>query len=354
MAPRGWKAFERLVAAIHRAESADAVVTWNDSIADRQFDVTLRFRRGLYTFLVVIECKDTSSRVPVKEVEAFVTKAADVSANKAVIASTGGFQEGCKSVAERHGVTLLTISPAFDVPADLLGPPIEMLCICDVRLNSDDLNEITLEEENGKLHWLLNQTLVRYDRGQTTLRDIVDGLVRRDEALIGRTERVIQFDFRSPVTATLPDRQDPIVVRSVRFSAAVVDGHGLKGLNLEPSTIGRAYAIRDELAGTSSTVPAKGLKVGEGTPPVPGRFFYSPGLGFSYYCAALEADLVHWLLVESYQHGKLIQASFTQKLEHAGSYVEITDSTEISRLQHVLKNSPVGERASTGPIAPAG
>jgi len=48
-----------------------AQVKWNDSINGRQFDVTLRFRKGLYDYLTVIECKDYSSSVPVGEVEAF-------------------------------------------------------------------------------------------------------------------------------------------------------------------------------------------------------------------------------------------------------------------------------------------
>lgn len=83
-----WQHFERLVAAIHQVASQGAEVRWNEKIAGRQFDVTIRFRQGLYDYLTVVECKDYEKAVPVEKVEAFVTKAADVQAHYAVMAST--------------------------------------------------------------------------------------------------------------------------------------------------------------------------------------------------------------------------------------------------------------------------
>ena len=51
-----WERFKRFVAAIRRAVDPRAQVKWNDSINGRQFDVTLRFRKGLYDYLTAIEC----------------------------------------------------------------------------------------------------------------------------------------------------------------------------------------------------------------------------------------------------------------------------------------------------------
>jgi len=62
MTPPPGKRLERLVAAMHHAESTGAAVTWNDEIAGRQFDVTIRFKFGLHSYLTIIECKDYSSR----------------------------------------------------------------------------------------------------------------------------------------------------------------------------------------------------------------------------------------------------------------------------------------------------
>ena len=108
------KRLERLVAALHHAESTGATVTWNDEIAGRQFDVTIRFKFGLHSYLTIIECKDYSSKVSVDKIDAFVTKTRDVNANKAVFISSHGFQSGCFPVAERHGIQLLILSETTD------------------------------------------------------------------------------------------------------------------------------------------------------------------------------------------------------------------------------------------------
>ena len=60
-----WKNFERLVTAIHKAADAGAEVRWNETIAGRQFDVTIRFRKGLYEYLTVVECKNRAKPVSV-------------------------------------------------------------------------------------------------------------------------------------------------------------------------------------------------------------------------------------------------------------------------------------------------
>jgi hypothetical protein len=104
-----WNLFERLVTAIHLTENRGAKVTWNDIINGRQFDVTIRFKHGFYDYLTVVECKSYSGPVPVREVEAFVTKSVDVGANKAIMVSSSGFQKGSIEVAQRHYIELFTL-----------------------------------------------------------------------------------------------------------------------------------------------------------------------------------------------------------------------------------------------------
>jgi hypothetical protein len=52
--------------------------------------------------------------------------------------------------------------------------------------------------------------------------------------------------------------------------------------------------------------------------------------------ATLTGDLVTWTLLESYQHGHLIQATFTQKLKYSFHYVQVTDKKILERLQEML------------------
>jgi hypothetical protein len=76
-----WKSLERVVAAIHQAVDRKSDVRWNEKINGRQFDVTIRFRQGLYEYLTVVECRNKKTPIPAREVEAFVTKARDVRAH---------------------------------------------------------------------------------------------------------------------------------------------------------------------------------------------------------------------------------------------------------------------------------
>ena len=43
-----------------------------------------------------------------------------------------------------------------------------------------------------------------------------------------------------------------------------------------------------------------------------------------------------WTLIESYQHGRLVQATFTQKLKYTKFYVPVTDNKIKIRLETLL------------------
>src|SRR6185369_6780888 len=115
-----WKKFERVVAAIHRAEAKGAAVSWNDNINGRQFDVVIRFKFQFYEYLVIVECKDHCRPVEAKEIDAFVTKSADAHANKAVVVSSQGFQTGAVDVAKKHNIELFTLTEVQAMPEDIL------------------------------------------------------------------------------------------------------------------------------------------------------------------------------------------------------------------------------------------
>src|SRR2546428_327826 len=113
-----WKQFERLVAAIQQALSgADAAIEWSEGIGGREFDVTVRFSKVAYNYLTVVEAKDYL--VPVKEVEAFVTKGRRAGANKLVVVSSEGFQSGAISVGQAENVDLFVLKEAQVWPSSI-------------------------------------------------------------------------------------------------------------------------------------------------------------------------------------------------------------------------------------------
>ncbi len=69
-----------------------------------------------------------------------------------------------------------------------------------------------------------------------------------------------------------------------------------------------------------------------------GYFYIDPNLReYFYYCESIEKNIVNWILLESYQHGNLIQVRFTAKPEGSNHYVEVKNQREIKRLNHMLK-----------------
>jgi hypothetical protein len=81
----------------------------------------------------------------------------------------------------------------------------------------------------------------------------------------------------------------------------------------------------------------KGAELQTDTDIKPGKFYVDPSLNYYYYCEKIEGDLVHWILVESYQHGDLFQAKFTQEKRYATNYVTLTKARKIKRLEEMLK-----------------
>jgi len=173
-----WKHFERLVAAIHQAADQGAEVRWNDTINGRQFDVTLRFKRGLYDYLTVIECKDYGRAVSVEKVEAFITKAADAGADLAVMASASGFQQGAQDVAARHKMTLIQVTESSDVDLSLFNAQwagaTDAMHIKSIELRYADGERKKLSEEANEMTYYVKQIMMQCGVERVNLDTIIN------------------------------------------------------------------------------------------------------------------------------------------------------------------------------------
>lgn len=338
MAPTSGRQLERLVAAIQYAESTGAVVTWNDTIEGRQFDVTVRFKYGLHSYLTVIECKEYSSKVPVEKVDALATKSRDVKANKAILVSTHGFQSGCFPVAERHGIQLLVLTETSTATAtDLVARITPGLNVYDVNFEvPGSAAVVEFEDWGGRLAYLMNHSRVLLADGSKAPNQLVFDwqLTQPEINLEGETsvELPLSADLKLP-------HEEPVPVTAMRFKCAPVDvmvpkvplpdTHVLAGL-------GSKVELRDEKGTLLHSTRPGDIPLGFDEPVVPGRFYELSHLCNRYYCEKIEEDLVTWTLVESYQHGHLVQATFTQKLRYAKYYTPVTDSKIQSRLLAML------------------
>ena len=218
----------------------------------------VRFTQTGYDFLTVIECKKEKSKVPVKEVEAFVTKSRSVRANKAVMVSKYGYQSGSIEVGQREDVTLLSLIEKQDTS------------------NNQDhqLNVLTLVENT-------------------------------------RTGDRIRLGLSHP---PLADLIDPDVQKNITKKYALVD--------LSGKAVAEAF-LTD-------------LRLGQWRDVEIGKFYRQPVVNAYYYCHSIDDGMITWILVESWQHGKLFQLIMEQGREHASQFHVVTDKGVISRLQDRL------------------
>lgn len=113
-----WKRFETLVAKLQQEISPNAKVTHNDMVmgrrsgVKRQIDISIRQTVGQFNILIVIDCKDYSRPVDLKDIEDFFGIVDDVSANKGAIVSSGGFTKAAKTRARDAGVDIYSLVDA--------------------------------------------------------------------------------------------------------------------------------------------------------------------------------------------------------------------------------------------------
>jgi len=340
MTPPPGKRLERLVAAMHHAESTGAVVTWNDEIAGRQFDVTIRFKFGLHSYLTVVECKDYSSKVSVDKIDAFVTKARDVNANKAMFIASRGFQSGCFPVAERHGIQLLILSETTDTSVpELVERFTPGLNIYDVGFRTSRPGDlIEFEDWGGRLAYLMNHSKLVSPEGERTPNQLVYEWQMTQPSINLDKETRIELPL-SAGSRLLEPHSQTVPVAAMLFTCSLVelavpkqpmlDNHVLQGVRAR-------VELRDASGKVHHSARLGDLPLGYDSPVQPRQFYELPSMFNRYYCEKIEGDLVTWTLVESYQHGHLFQATFTQKVKYSSHYVQVVDSKILERLKEML------------------
>jgi len=68
----------------------------------------------------------------------------------------------------------------------------------------------------------------------------------------------------------------------------------------------------------------------------PGKFYEAPALGYLYFCERVKDGIAELCMVESFQHGQLVQARLRMKAKYGKLYIPVTDKGTIERLQRRL------------------
>ncbi len=337
-----WEQFERLVAAVHKAADVGADVKWNDVINGRQFDVSIRFRKGLYDHLTVVECKNYEKPVSVDKVEAFVTKSRDIRANVAVLASSSGFQVGARDAALRHNITLLHVTSSEDVDPAIFGvkfgDPTEIQQMAEITLEYVGGQTTHLPTQGNVLTYYANHiTLCRSGR-EVTLDSVIDEWRKPKGQKIPDGQYIILLPDGTAVTGP----QDGVVplepLRAIRLTTNVVMARPILGPNaVDPSVLLPDVNVRNVSTGEERAFKYSDLALGLDTSFVQGKFYEAPGLGYFYFCEQVEGGIAHIWMVESFQLGQLVQARLTMDAKYGKHYIPVTDKSTIERLQRRLE-----------------
>jgi hypothetical protein len=119
-----WKEFELFVADLYR-ESDELTVDHNvtetgKSGAKRQIDVRVVQRTKLHTIKILVECKFWKSKVDRPVIDSLFAAIEDLNANKGVIFTTVGYEEGALLYAKSKNIDIFIIR---DVKEDEWGKP---------------------------------------------------------------------------------------------------------------------------------------------------------------------------------------------------------------------------------------
>lgn len=342
---------ERIVAGVHAATSKDADVRWNEIINGRQFDVVVRFTLGTLRYLVLIEVKNKTRRASASDLEAFVTKARDNTANKAVFVTAAGFQSGAVEVAKRHGVELFTVS--FDQSEVQLsgadgyfsigkGGPVEVGSI-ELSVGERELGlvveAITLVYTDGRRVDLPDeQSQMTYYARKTVFKDgtSIEDLVIDDLPELGE----VGSSVRRSISLPRPQRIEPPdehffpagKLKAVDFEATTRLGRTVRGnVKIDVGTFVSPVVYTNIMSGEVLRFALHELPLGA-APPAAGGFYCLLHPLRYYYCAKIEGDLITWQLIESFQNGQKITGTYTQKLEYGRHYVPISDRKTLRRL----------------------
>jgi hypothetical protein len=353
--PPKWKLFETLVARLHlqqlsplleaaslnksleQARLAD--VRWNVRMRGRrtgrlrQVDVSLIISTGPYRLFLAIECRD--KKVALRDVEAFRTTLEDIGADKGILATSHGFDQGAIAAATAHGIDLLLVTqdtPRLStVTRPALAPALDQ--IVDMGFESD----VELLPPPAAPRDL---TLVT-SAGRRNFGAFLLELLRSKEPKPGHLPPAIQHFFPEGAQIELPDGQ-LIPIRSFWFRFTLKKERILTALTIPERS--SEYSLKSLLSGTVTTVPGSGVPLA-----VPRRLeqghFYVNWHCQRYYCQRSEGDAVTFILLDDKQHDRRLTVTMTADHRVSALYFPIHDKRVLTELQDFVRSSKLDETA---------
>lgn len=135
-----WQDIEKLIEEIHNELIPDADIERNaqiwghDSECNREIDIAIRSKIGIYDLLIAIECKHHKRPIDIKSVGEFISTIRDIRANKGVMISTSGFTKKAKTLAQKACVEVYSL---IDIDKHNWRNYMNLTVIVDIRSAKD-------------------------------------------------------------------------------------------------------------------------------------------------------------------------------------------------------------------------
>jgi hypothetical protein len=285
-----------------------------------------------------------------------VTKARHHRADKAIMVAANGFQKGAKEVALKEKIELYSLRQIEILPDDQLTDiflsfivvrPVGFLNKKDPAFSfSEDSNTFNYEVETVRMTGYGDKKIsdLIYPFTQLVSPSPLPGVPEVEKVgfpfkRATDTPQQAAFALMENTELVLPDGAKVSVTDFLFYywqaTARLMDTGGI-----DP-TIFTAYGkqYRNVLNNEVAFIDPADLPLGVNTVFEVGKFYTQPQLKFSYYCHSIENGEAAIYLVESFQHGLLVQGRMMTPLDQAKFYVEITDEKEIARLKELFDNT---------------
>jgi hypothetical protein len=156
-----------------------------------------------------------------------------------------------------------------------------------------------------------------------------------------------------PATTVVIPHIDPFLATAVRFTAQHVTVMNVDTGGWDPAVIAPRFLFRNAVTGEERIVTETELWLGFDTILAPDRYYYDPFRSFNYYCERVDGTTATCVLLESYQHGNLVQARIALDVAGPTHFVELTDAREVARLQRVYARYVAGDDTTVPTVMPA-
>jgi len=200
----------------------------------RQIDIVLKENRGRFTYLTIIECKNTKAKVNVNTVGAFKELMDSVSAHQGIIVSPAGFQRGALLSVKDKNIFLYQLSQVNELAQHLQT---HRFSIYELKHTSKFVT-INFREKKS-----INRDITLYT-------ELFSPMINRKVSIVNITQDFLNRMGSSIVDSLVSKIKDPLIPQ-------LITGNSIIKINFSAPIIFTKDNVTTEIIGFSGEIESK-------------------------------------------------------------------------------------------------